>query len=269
MSASRVSVPEFVRMGVKQLLRPVLGFCLRRGLRFQELVQLTKECFLDVARAELERRGEEVNTSRLSVLTGLQRRDIRQQLSPEFDSARGVNLLSRVIGQWQTHPDMTTTAGKPRRLSADGSESEWAELVRSVSVDVNPYTVLFALEQSGTVRRHDGEVELLESVYAPRENVAAGLEMLGSDAGSLIRAIEENLFSRPQTPNLHIATTYDNITIESLAEIRAWLLDRGTTLHEAAREFVAKRDKDANPRLHAKQGGGRVTLCTFSLVEEP
>ena len=93
--------------------------------------------------------------------------------------------------------------------------------------------------------------------------------MLAQDADFLLRAVEKNIFAEPNIPNLHISTVFDNICQENMPEIQEWLLDKGTAFHEEARAYLAKFDKDANPRLYDKQGGGKVAVCAFALVESP
>ena len=264
---------ERMELIIGLLFKPVVRFCLKRGFRYQEILSVLKSTILQVATEELEGSGHEVNTSRLSVLSGLQRKDIKElnlrREAPGRIPRSGVNLISRVMGQWLSHPDYTTKSGAARALSFEGAESEFAGLVRTVSADMNPYTVLFALEQSGAVERDGKRISLVHSVYEAKGDALESLEMLAQDADYLQRAVEENIFAKPSIPNLHISTVFDNICQENMPKIREWLLDKGTSFHEEARAYLAKYDKDANPRLYDKQGGGKVAVCAFALVESP
>src|SRR5262249_10280823 len=150
----------------------------------------------------------------------------------------------------------------------EGEESEFADLIKSVSVDISPYTVLFGLEQAGLVTRNDGKLELVRKVYSNPENLEESLAMLSQDVDDLIHAVEKNTLDQPKVPNLHITTVFDNICQDDLEKIRLWLLDKGTTFHEEARAYLSKFDKDANPRLFARSGGARVVVSAFSLSSE-
>ena len=81
-------------------------------------------------------------------------------------------------------------------------------------------------------------------------------------------AVEENIFSAPTTPNLHITTEYDNICKQDIPKLREWLLEQGTLFHEKVRRYLARFDKDANQRLYNKPGGVRVMIGSFSFTED-
>lgn len=250
-----------------KLMRPVVNFCLRRGLKYQDLCEAAKLTFVADARAELEGNAGAVSTSRLSVLTGLQRKDISRLLERGSEPAPISNLLIRVVGQWQNDQRFLDRSGKPRALSCEGPDSEFAGLVAALSTDLSSYTVLFELERLGLVRKEGKLVSLVSDVYVPsREKVEEGLTLLAEDCRDLMQGVEENIFDPGTTPNLHIKTQYDNVCVEAIDEIRTWFLDKGSEFHEQARNFLSKHDKDLNPRLHNKQGGARVCVGIFSLA---
>ncbi len=253
---------------VRGLLRPIMKFCLQRGLRFQEILNLVKEALQDATKEELLAGGHEVNISRVSVISGLQRRDVRKIENPQIEEKPIANLISRVIGQWQHHPQYTSKNGQARPISYESTDSEFAELVKSISADVNPYTILFALEQSNSVKKENGKLRLIENVYQPQKNEAESLDILIEDSSALINSVKENIYEPKDVPNLHITTSFDNICLKDMPKIREWILDKGTSFHEEVRNFLAKHDKDANPRLFREVGGASVRLTAFSLYQE-
>ncbi len=255
------------RMAISRLLKPIARFALARGFKLQELIDCLKSACLEVATEQLEFQGEKVNISRLSVLTGLQRKEIRRTRKTDDSPIGNPNLLNRILGCWQSDARFLDDSGKPRLLECEGAESEFCDLVAAVSVDTNPYTVLFGLEQAGAVIRVGKRAKLTKSIYDASKNALEGLDLLGQDSARLHAAVTENIFDKPAEPNLHITTLYDNVCVEDLEHIRKWLLDKGTEFHEAAREFLKKYDKDSNPRLYKKTGGATVSLCAFSFIQ--
>lgn len=257
-----------LQRALRVLLKPFVRLALQRGFKIQETIALLKELFIEVAAEELAAHGQAQNISRLSVLTGLQRKEIKLRAAAEQkDGGGAVSLLNKVIGQWVAHPEYSTSRGQPRKLTSSGAKSEFAHLVRSVSVDLNPYTVLFELERAGAVKHHAGKLELLTRVFAPPADTQKGLEMLGEDVQDLVGAVNANLFNKPEVPHLHLSTMFDNICAENVEEIREWLLQQGTKFHEQARQYLARYDKDANPTLGKKRGRARIALCAFSFSE--
>ena len=267
-----IDLQRTLRTHFKRLCRPLLRLCVKYSLKFQDLNELLKEAFIEVAQEELARQGETVNVSRLAVVTGLQRKEVarlRQDGPAAGDT--GASLLSRIIGQWQQHKDFCRAEGAPRPLNFAGAESEFALLVRSVSKDINPYTVLFELERVGFVERSGESLVLRTGAYRIKggAQLEQAFELLERDSGDLLTAVTENVLRPPAIPHLHLRTEYDNISPDALSEIQEWLLDKGTTFHEEARAYLAKFDKDVNPRLYTKPGGARVMLGAFSFVQRP
>ncbi len=199
-------------------------------------------------------------------MTGLHRRDVMRLVKPRADTAQPRNLLHRVLGTWQGNPRFSNKRGKARPLEVEGKESEFVSLVQSVSSDLNPYTVLFELERVGAVKRDRGKVALCSGVYTPRGDVREGFSLLARDSEDLLRAVETNVLARPDVPNLHIQTEYDNIAPEFLADIKNWFLDQGEAFHERAREYLSRFDADLNPKLKGRGNGVRVAIGTFSNI---
>jgi len=257
---------------LEYLLGPVTRIAVRYSLRMQTLQELIKSSLMDAALEALRRDGFEPNVSRLALMTGLQRRDVVRLMEEKKAGKIPTNasLIARILSQW-THHKKFTKNGKPRTLSFEGTGNEFAELVTSVSKEVNPSSVLFELERVGCVSKAEAGVLPKSACYeiVGENRFDEGYELLSKDCNDLMNAVENNLFQSPVVPNLHLRTEFDNITEECLPKIREWLLDKGTSFQEETRIFLSKFDKDANPRLHSKKGGNRVVLGTFSYVEEP
>ena len=263
-----ISQRQIFLKALEGLLRPLARFCLRRSLKLQEFTETAKAVFLEIAAEEIKREGAAVSTSRLSVITGLHRRDVMRLFrNQESKLGTDTSIVARVIGQWQQDSRFSTRNGKARALQIEGRNSEFMELVRSVSKDLNPYTVLFELERIGAVKRSENTLTLESSVYVPSGDIKEGLLLLARDSADLISAVDENIFKPDELPNLHIKTEYDNICPEFIPEIRRWFLEHGQTFHEEARKFLSKFDKDLNPKLSGKAGGIRAAVGTFSLVD--
>ncbi|MCI5065331.1 DUF6502 family protein [bacterium] len=245
------------------LLRPIARFCIGRGIKFQDFQEAAKLAFTCEAEEALQREHESVNISRLSVVTGLQRKDIKRLQSnpPEEGEA---TLLAKILGQWQGDRRFSTARGKPRVLSIEGAESEFSQLVAAVSKDLKPHTVLFELERIQAVHRSERGIKLLDGALSVTDDVLGGLEFLTEDISDLFHSVEENLFQHLTVPHLHIRTVYDNICVSALPKIRLWILENGSAFHEAARNYISQFDKDLNPKLFHEEGGARVSVGSVS-----
>ncbi|MCO6430852.1 MAG: hypothetical protein J5J00_08320 [Deltaproteobacteria bacterium] len=250
---------------LRLVLRPIARFSLQRAINIQDLVESLKFVLISVAKEELEAGGEKPNVSKLSIMTGMHRRDVMRILASDEIPDRPAGLTSRIIGQWEQDSRFTTKAGVPRVLTVDGEDSEFAELVKLVSKDLHPGTILHELERLGVVEHVRGGVRVKARYESARGDPEKGYQILGADLADLINAADENVFGSAETPNLHARTEYDNIFVDDLPKIREWLLKEGSAFHQKARNYLSRFDKDINPHIK-KDGGARVVLGTYSLA---
>jgi hypothetical protein len=258
---------EIIRKGLKRLLRPAVAFAARYSFRVQALTEILKEVLLEVTDADLRSKGLEPNVSRLSAATGLHRRDVTRLWRDESPPKQGLDVISRIIGQWQSDKRYFGKNGLPKVLSLEGRKGTFAELVQSVSSDLNPYTVLTELERSQAVEKREDGIHLVKKTYQPRGDLDKGLTLLGNDSMTLVNSVSENIMSPEKLENLHVRTEYDNVPIGFEEEIRRWFLSQGSAFHGAVREFLSEKDRDINPKLPAGEDKLRVSFVTFSYTE--
>lgn len=249
------------------LLRPVVRYAMRRAIGVYAILEVLKSVYVELAREAIEESPGKLNVSRLSVMTGLQRKDVKR-LATEGRKVEGPsNLVSRVVNRWEQDKRFRTAAGKPRVLAYQGENSEFEKLVKSVITDVGPAAILAELERLKLVERSSMGVRLLSGVSFYQGPPEKGLALLAHNVELLGRSVEENLFQPQSIRNLHLCTEYDNIFEESLPIIRQWLFEQGQLFHKHAREFLSQHDKDVSPNPD-KKGNSRVSLVAFSWTEE-
>lgn len=253
---------------LRYLLRPVLRFCLSHSLKIQEVFDSCKRVFLSVAEEEIRKRGDTVSMSKLSVMTGIHRPDIMRLYQGESSSSPPLNLVSRILGQWQHDSRFLGPNKKPRVLRFEGAQSEFSELVSSLSAALNPYTVLFELERLGAVERTAKGARLIMQEHIIRGDVEKSYSLVSQNIIDLLEAVDENVFTTVELPNLHLTTEYDSVGASKLEQIRHWFLKEGSAFHTKCRRFLANYDKDVNPKWQ-DESQARVSICTFSRIEYP
>lgn len=250
-----------------QLLRPVVRFCLRRSIKLQRFVEVAKAVFIEVGVEELEKSNLAPSVSRLSVMTGVHRKDVDRLRMGTTDESKGDDVLTRIIGHWQNSSEFSDRRGRPKVLHLSGAEGSFVELVHAVSKELNPYTILFELTRLQLVAREEDSIRLTGSEYAPASDPREGFRLLALDTEDLLRAAEENVFHVPVPPHLHLTTRYDNICPEFLPALRKWFMKEGEKFHFRARNYLSQFDKDFNVKLRNKPGGGIVAVGSFSFTE--
>ncbi len=262
---------DVLRNAIKGLLRPIVRLCLSNAIKLSDVVELLKQVFVEVGREELAQKNQEISGSRISVMTGVHRKDVARIQSEGAELKQPENIISKIMVQWQHDKEFTTKAGKPRVLTAVGSKSEFAKLVESVNGNnVSPYTVLFEMERLGIVKKKGGRVTLEWRDYISSESEAEGLQMLVEDSQDLISAVTENIYEASETNNLHLKTEYDKIPVSQVPIIRKWLIEEGSRFHLKVKRFLAKYDADFNKNICINDGEEesyvRAAMGTFSFV---
>lgn len=262
--------PETTRLWqrcVRLMLKPVIRFCMRHSLKIQELIDCCKAAFLELAKEDLGRQGKKVTISRLSIITGLHRRDVLHYQRQGSDVHAPRNLITKVVGLWQTDPQFITKNKAPRVLTAGDEDSEFSKLVRKVSQDLGPATVLFELERVNAIEHTPQGVRLASSSYTPKGDADALFSILSEDLSDLSAAVEENVFEPPQVKNLHARTVYDRVRADKLLEVRQWLLREGHALHTRARNFLSRLDQDITPDSSFSGKTIKVILGSFGRIQ--
>ncbi len=260
------SIANLTIESIKLMLKPIVKLCLQNSIGVAEIHEIIKSCLVESSKEEIISNKEKLNTSRISVMTGLQRRDVTRLLEDYSAPKESPTLVSRVIGQWENDRRFNTKSGIPKILTCEGSDSEFAKLVATVSKDVHHGTVLFELKRLGIVENTKAGIKLTKKTQNVSSDPRKAFQVVANDMADLITTTNSNLFDSEETPNLHARTEYDNVFREDIPEIREWLLKEGSEFHRKVREFLSQYDKDLNPHIK-KQAGAKVSLSAFSTVK--
>jgi hypothetical protein len=249
------------------LLKPVVRIALKNSIKLGACVELLKSAYVDVANEILKEAGSEPSVSRLSVVSGVHRKDAKKIL--ELDGSVGRtkdDVVTKVLGQWKHHKKFLTKNGKPRVLELDGLESEFVKLVRSVSSDMAPYTVLYELERLGLTERSANGVRLKEGFKTNIGTLEEGYKHLALDLSDLVSSVDSNLHrSQDELPNLHLRTEFTHIKQSALPGLKRWLLEEGSKFHRQVEEHLASLDTEVTGEAETKVA--RVAYGSFSLIQ--
>lgn len=158
----------------RALLRPLARLLLRSGLTWKEFAEIAKGAYVQVATSEFGIRGRPTNVSRVAILTGIGRREVRKQraileAAPEAVPAY-LNAATRVLSAWHQEAEFLDADGKPRDLSAQGSSPSFEDLWRRHGGDLPMGALLKELQSVGAVRAlPGGRLRVLKRAYIPSQ----------------------------------------------------------------------------------------------------
>ena len=244
---------------VLRLLRPLVRILLRNGVSYNTFADFVKWVYVDVASREFGIDGRKQTTSRVSVISGLSRKEVTRvrRLSRPDDSetAEKYNRAARVIAAWRRDKKFLDAEGNPAPLPMAGSDASFTELVKRFSGDVPVRATLDELVRVGAVKRlEDGSVCLLIRTYVPAQSDAEKLHILGTDVALLVSTIDHNLNPGPTGPFFQRKVAYDNLPDEVLPEFRKYSAKKAQLYLENLDRWLSKHDRDVSPLV---KGSGR------------
>jgi len=240
-----------VSAAVTNILRPLVRLLLRNGIPYGTFSDIAKRVYVEVATEEFCIPGRKQSKSRVSILTGLSRKEVlrvRRLPAPDDLGAGGrYNRAARVIAGWVRDHRFDDGSGNPAELTFERGSSSFRDLVKTYSGDAPARAVLDELLRVGTVQRlPDGKIRLLERSYIPKTGEIDKIGILGVDASDLIATVDHNI-RQPDAPFFQRKVSYDNLPLEALPELKKKAVARGQSLLESLDRWMSARDRDVNP----------------------
>src|SRR5262249_51255165 len=122
--------------------------------------ELAAQAFVKAACQASTLRNGRINQSRVAVLTGLSRPEVRKLMrGPRPASSRYQPRTMRVVDGWLSDPRYLGRGGTPRALPLNGKLS-FASLARKYAGDVPHHAVLEELRRLALVKEEDRQVLL-------------------------------------------------------------------------------------------------------------
>jgi len=242
-----------LRAPLARLLRPLVRLCIRGGMTFPALAQLLRELFVNVAEHDFALAGKEQTDSRVSLLTGIHRKEVarlRGAGAPVNEAPATLSLTSAIMARWLAAPEFTGATGDPLplpRMAGDDAPS-FEALVSSITKDVRPRAVLDEwLDRKLVTINDDEEIELVDAGFVPRGDDERKWHYLGRNLSDHIAAAVENV-SGPAPRFLERAVHYDGLSakLSKRLEMRS---------RELAMDALKIANREANRALARDKGG--------------
>ena len=189
---------NIVLVALLKALRPVARFLMKSGIGFREFSEISKCAFVDVATTDYGLRGRPTNISRVAVMTGLTRKEVkrlREKISAgnQVDMAR-VIPPAEILSRWHSDTDYLDSAGRPLTLTFDGVAPSFAGLVKKYGGDIPPGAMRTELKRVGAVAEDDsGRLTIQMKDFRPLEMQDQVQRALGLALYGLALSIDHNL----------------------------------------------------------------------------
>ena len=226
-------VKQRVLTALQRVLKPLIRLALAQGINYQMLLETLKVVFVQVAEEDFKLSKREQTDSRISLLTGLHRKDVHR-LRDQPDNLQNqysiVTLGSQLVGLWVSDVDFVDASGNPKplpRLASVGGDLSFDRLVARVSKDIRARPVLDEWLRIGVVHINDEDCVCLNAAaFVPSEDFDSKLFFFQQNIHDHIAATTHNLMNITP-PMLERCVYYDGLTPEAINELKVMSESQG------------------------------------------
>jgi hypothetical protein len=220
------SAPQLLLQQIQRLLRPLVRLAITSGVTFPVMADLLRGVFVDVAARDLLSDEAARTDSRISLLSGVHRKEIRR-LRTEAPAGEAIPEIvttgSQIVARWLGTKQYCAPSGEPLplpRLRAEAAGPSFEALVESVTTDVRPRAVLEDLLAQGVVvLEEDDLVRLNRVAFIPSSATAAQFFYFGRNLHDHIAAAAANVAAKGGAPFLDSSVHYDQLSPETAMQL--------------------------------------------------
>ena len=271
-----LQLPRPIVSACRLWLRPVARWLLRSGLTWKEFADLSREVFVATATEEFGLRGRPTNVSRVALLTGLTRREVRRiqgetRDAPSASTEDSLNHATRVLTGWHLDADFLEHDGRPRVLPATGPTPSFEVLLKRYAGDIPTTALVKELIKSGSIEQMpDGAYRALRRYYMPRQMDGRAVERSGSVLADIATTIEHNL-SRSEREPARFEGRAQNRSIDPrhLPAFRAFVEREAQGLLERVDDWLTAHEAGASTDTTTLRLGVGVYAIHDTTIGEP
>lgn len=191
-------ISEVIETMIIRVLSPLIRILLRNGIAYGTFIDIVRKIYVDSGFLEAKRRGQKETVSNVSILTGINRKEVKRlKEALLFDtdhSLKKFNRIVRVLAGWQHDEEFLDENHEVKDLLLEGESGSFSSLVKRYSGDMPIVAMLNALIDSGNIKIIDnGNIQLINPNYLPSSDSEQKLNILGIDTAELINTIDHNI----------------------------------------------------------------------------
>ncbi len=240
---------------LRRALAPLVRLLIARAIPFPAAAEILKDLYVDVANRDFPVDGKPQTDSRIHLLTGVHRKDVRRlrATSPaDLATPKRVSLATQIISRWTTESVYRDDAGVPRLLPRASAEPEvvsFESLVRSLNTDIRPRVVLDELVRLGVVElAADDHVCLRADAFVPESGSDELAFFFGRNLHDHAAAAVHNLLGG-EPRFLERSVAYNHLPEEAVEELATLARQLGMAALQQvnARAMTLQKERSGTP----------------------
>jgi hypothetical protein len=255
-------VKDHLRRALSLMFKPLVRLLIAQGVTHAEFSETAKEVYVEVALRHFEDEGK-VNKSRIAILTGLTRKEVKNVIDRALTSGyneRTYSRPARVLTGWYSDPAFQGPYGIPLEIpyeSAEDGAPSFAGLVRQYSGDMAPRQMLNQLLESGSVVEVDGRYRVVSRTFTHAKLSPSLIQRLGSVGYRVFSSAAKNIDKEDNSTGQFDRMVFadDGCTDEVIELFEEYIKERGQAFLEELDVWFSSR-KDLNKPGEPRQETG-------------
>lgn len=233
----------------RKVLRPLVKILIRAGVRHDEFVEVIKGVYVESAIRDGIGRDGPLTRTRVSLTTGVPRRDVDRYIDDEALLAAPppthTTTITEVLHLWHTDPVYLGPYGIPLEIDFDATPGRnFVELVRRASESADPIMVLEDLTRSGSVvRSGEAYLKVVSRYYVVADLLSPqALENFGAAMANLAQTLQHNLGIQGERKLLQRSVVADRgLPASQMEEFEAYVKGRVQQMLEDVDDWISNR----------------------------
>ena len=268
------SVKEHLRLALRMMLKPLVKLLISQGVSHGDFSEAAKDVYVEVAIRHFDKAAK-VNQSRVAILTGLTRKEVKNVIDRAMRSephGKNFSRPSRVLAGWHSDPRFLGPYGVPLEIPyespVDGGIPSFVDLVRTYSGDMAPRPMLKELLRIGAVvESENGTFKVLRRDFIPEALSAELVERLGEVTHNFFSTAARNIEKRGPDGGFfeRIVFAENGVTDQTVELFDAFVKHRGQEFLEELDNWLVAREKEEKGVARTIQTG----FGMYHYIEEP
>lgn len=236
---------------IRYLLRPLVRLLLTNGVSFPVFCDHVRSIYVKVADEEFKLPAKPQTDSRISLLTGIHRREVnrlRNEQASEINLPQQASMSALLLTIWSGHPEYLDAQGRPiflPRLASNSAGPSFESMVQSVSKDFRARVVLDEWLRQGIVTLdRDDRVHLCADAFVTPQDMEEKIYYFGQNIHDHMAATVHNL-TEDDSPFLERCVFYDKLSADSIKELADYSRQAGMkALHAVNKRAAELQERD-------------------------
>lgn len=259
--------PEVLISAIRKILRPLVRLMLSFHITYPFVVNLLKSLYVEVAEEEFAVSDKRQTDSRINLLTGVHRKDVkrlRSAHSDDFATPKNISIGAQLIAYWLGSEEFWDAQGKPlalplRTANKNRNAKSFDDLVEIVcKQDIRPRVILDEWLHLGIASLdEDSRVRLNTGAFTPEQGFDEKAFYFGKNLHDHLSASASNMLGNSPS-YFDRSVYYDSLSKESVAQLAKLANDTGmqalTTMNKAALA-LQQQDQKGDDRTYRMNFG--------------